>query len=178
MLMCGCARRWWVNGENSDTPLVEHWDGNSWSVVDVPSAGLTAGLLPAITVHGSEVWAVGQSDDAAHQAHPLVEHLVNGTWSAQLPAGVGTSFSDVTGVAFATGTVWMVGSAFAAVSGNQLTLVARNSGSGWQQVAAPNPGTGDKVLGGVSVAGGTAWAVGYFKTSTGRNPLIELHRPR
>jgi hypothetical protein len=80
-------------------------------------------------------------------------------------------------VAIDNGTVWAVGSALDPVSGNQLTLVARNSGSGWQQVAAPNPGTGDKVLGGVSAADGAAWAVGYYKTDTGRSPLIEVHQP-
>jgi hypothetical protein len=45
-------------------------------------------------------------------------------------------------------------------------------------VAAPNPGTGDKVLGGISAAGDTAWAAGYFKTNVARSPLIELHRSR
>ena len=77
-------------------------------------------------------------------------------------------------MAYADGTVWAVGSALDQASGNQLTLVARNSGTGWQQ--RRNPGTGDKVLGGISAAGDAAWAVGYFKTDTARSPLIELHR--
>jgi len=81
-------------------------------------------------------------------------------------------------VAFADGTVWGVGSAFDPASGNQLTLVARNDGAGWRQVAAPNPGTGDKVLGAISAAGDTAWTADYFKTATGRTPLIELHQSR
>ena len=42
---------------------------------------------------------------------------------------------------------------------------------------APNPGTGDKTLGGISAAGSTAWTVGYFKTNVGRSPLIEVHLP-
>lgn len=163
------------DGEDSDTPLVERWDGRSWAAVGVPAAGLTGGLLQGVAVAGGEVWAVGQSDDASHQARPLVEHLSHGTWNAELLTGVGTGFSDVTGVAIAGGTVWAVGSAFDAASGNQLTLVARHTRAGWQQVAAPNPGTGDKVLGGISAAGGTAWAVGYFKTDAGRSPLIEQH---
>ena len=165
------------DGRRSDTPLVEHWDGTSWAAVNVPSAGLTGGLLQGVAAGGGEVWAVGQSDDAAHQARPLVEHLSRGTWRADLLAGVGTGFSDVTGVAIAHDAVWAVGSAYDAASGNQLTLVARHTGAGWQQVAAPNPGTGDKVLGGISAAGGAAWAAGYYKTDAGRSPLIELHQP-
>jgi hypothetical protein len=166
------------DGSHSDLPLVEHWDGHDWAAVDVPSAGLTGGLLQGVAVHGSQVWAVGQSDDGTHQARPLVEHLRGGVWSAEQPAGLGSGFSNVTGVAYADGTVWLVGSYLDQASGNQLTLVARDSGSGWQQVPAPNPGTGDKVLGGISAAGDTAWAVGYFKTPAARSPLIELHLSR
>ncbi len=29
----------------------------------------------------------------------------------------------------------------------------------------------------LAAAGSTAWAVGYFKTSAGRSPLIEVHQP-
>ena len=163
------------NGRHSDAPLVAHWDGKHWTVVNVPTAGLTDGLLQAVAVKGGEVWAAGQSDDAAHQARPLVEHFDHGAWTAQLLGGVGSGFSNVTGVAISHGSVWIVGSAYDGASGNQLTLVAEHSTDGWQQVPAPNPGTGDKVIGGISATGNRVWAVGYFKTDTGRNPLIELH---
>jgi hypothetical protein len=164
------------DGLSSDIPLAEHWDGRRWTVTDVPSAGLTGGLLQGVTVTGGEVWAVGQSDDAAHQACPLIEHLSDGAWSAELPAGLGTAFSNLTGVAVADGTAWAVGSAFDAASGNQLTLVARHTRGGWKQVAAPNPGTGDRVLGGISSAGAAVWAAGFFETDVARSPLIELHK--
>ncbi len=62
-------------------------------------------------------------------------------------------------------TVWLVGSFLDKTSGNQLALVARNTGSGWKAVSAPNPGNGDRILGGISAAGGTAWAVGAFDSS-------------
>ena len=91
-----------------------------------------------------------------------------------MPAGVGSAFSDIGGVAVAHGTVWLVGSAVDP-AGDQLTVVARNAGSGWKQVAAPNPGNGDRILGGISAAGGAAWAVGAFDTDSGRSPLIEVH---
>ena len=74
--------------------------------------------------------------------------------------------------------MWIVGEYLDAATGLQHTLVARSAGSGWQQVPAPNPGTGDKTLGGISAADTSAWAVGYFKTNVGRSPLIEVHKPR
>jgi hypothetical protein len=76
----------------------------------------------------------------------------------------------------AGGTVWLAGE-FLDATGLQHTLLARNDGSGWQRVAAPNPGTGDKVVSGIASAGGRTWAVGYFKTNTGRAPLVMLHNP-
>jgi len=166
------------NDATSDTPLVEHWDGHSWAVVNVPSAGVTGGLLQAVAVRGGQVWAVGQSDDAAHQAFPLIEHFSHGTWTATQPPGLGTGFSDINGVTVAGSTVWLVGEYLDAATGLQHTLIAGNTGNGWQQVPAPNPGTGDKTLGGISAAGASAWAVGYFKTNIGRSPLIEMHQPR
>jgi hypothetical protein len=42
-------------------------------------------------------------------------------------------------------------------------------------VAAPDPGTGDKVLGAIAAIGGELWAVGYDKTDTARDLLIEFH---
>ena len=164
--------------QGTDLPLVEHWNGTRWSIVDVPSAGVEGALLQGVTVKGGEVWAVGQSDDATHQAFPFVEHrdAATGSWHAQELTGIAGPFSDVTGVALDdNGVAWLVGSYFDPASGNELTLVARNGGHGWQQVAAPNPGTGDKVLGGIATAGGDVWAVGYDKTDIGRSPLIEAH---
>jgi hypothetical protein len=79
-------------------------------------------------------------------------------------------------VTVAHATVWLAGEALDAASGNQVTVVARNDGSGWQQVAAPQPGTGDEVLSGIASAGGRTWAVGYFKTNIGRSPLVMLHK--
>jgi len=74
--------------------------------------------------------------------------------------------------------VWIAGEYLDAATGLQHTLLARSITSGWQQVPAPNPGTGDKTLGGISATGNTAWAVGYFKTNVGRSPLIEVMKPR
>ncbi|HYS39249.1 MAG TPA: hypothetical protein VEO01_26840, partial [Pseudonocardiaceae bacterium] len=161
----------WAVGQRSDKPLVEHWDGRRWTVVGVPGVG----VLDAVAVQGNDVWAVGQTDDAAHQAHPLVLRRVGTDWTAAIPAGIGAPFSNVTGVAVAGGTAWLAGTYFNTATGLQHTLIARNDGTGWRAVAAPDPGTGDKVLGAIAATGGDLWAVGYDKTNTARDPLIEFH---
>ena len=172
----GASNVWAVGQrDDSDAPLVERFDGHGFSAVNVPSGG-ARGLLQGVAVHGDEVWAVGQTDDAAHQARPLSVHLDHGRWTATVASGIGSAFSNLNGVAIAGGTAWAVGTYYDAAQDKQLTLIARNSGSGWTAVGAPNPGTGDKVLGGISAADGLIWAVGYDKTDAGRSPLIELHR--
>jgi hypothetical protein len=128
------SRDVWAVGEQQDKAgtfrtLAERWNGRRWTVVQLPTAGLTGSLLQGVAIGGHQVWAVGQSDDAVAQARPLVEHLSHGKWTAQQPAGLGTGFSNVTGVAVVHRTAWLVGSALDEASGNQLTVVARNAGS-------------------------------------------------
>ena len=82
------SRDVWAVGEQQDKAgtfrtLAEHWNGRRWTVVQLPTAGLTGSLLQGVAIGGHQVWAVGQSDDAVAQARPLVEHLSQGKWTAQ-----------------------------------------------------------------------------------------------
>jgi hypothetical protein len=159
------------NDRDSDTPLVLHCDGRRWSVVSAPAVPGT--VLQGVTIHQGQVWAVGQTDNAAQQAYPVVEHLANGHWSAHVLHDVGTAFSDITGVAVdARGTAWLVGTDYDATKGRQVPVVAEDTSAGWTPVAAPDPepGAGDTVLGGISAAAGDLWTVGFDKTSVGRSP--------
>jgi hypothetical protein len=51
----------WAVGQHNDAtfdqPLVEHWDGGTWSAVSVPAAAGTGAVLDAVTLQGGEVWA-------------------------------------------------------------------------------------------------------------------------
>ncbi|MEY9874852.1 hypothetical protein ABH931_004352 [Streptacidiphilus sp. MAP12-33] len=166
------------DGASGDTPLVEHYDGHRWSAVDVPAAGTTGALLQGVALGaGGQVWAVGQSDDARHRARPLVVHFDGRGWSARQPAGLGSGFSNVTGVAVSQGVPYLVGSWYDAASGNQTPLVAALGADGtWRSVGAPDPGAGDTVLGGVAAApDGELWAVGFANGANGRIPLVEHH---
>jgi hypothetical protein len=54
--------------------------------------------------------------------------------------------------------------------GTQKGLIGRYDGAGWHAVDAPNPGTGDNVLGAIAATGNDVWALGYDKTGSGRDP--------
>jgi hypothetical protein len=157
------------NDASADRPLVEHWDGHRWSVV---ATGAGGGLLDGVAVKGGQVWAVGQTDDAANTGRGLVLHGVNGAWTSTVLTGVGSAFSNLTGVAIADDGPWAVGTFYDSAAGRQQTLVLHNGAV----VAAPSPGTGDAVLGGISAAGHDLWAAGFDKAASGRDPLL-MHRP-
>lgn len=161
------------NGTTSDEPLVEHWDGHRWSVV--PTPGSAGAVLDGVAVHGKDVWTVGQTDNAGQQGRPLIGHLHEGIWSTEVLAATGSAFSNLTGVAVAEDTVWAVGTFYDPVTATQKSLVVRRNRDGWQAVPTPGHGSGDTVLGGISATGGHAWAVGYDKNASGRDPLIEYH---
>jgi hypothetical protein len=162
------------NDATSDTPLVEHWDGQRWAAVPAPVPG-TAAVLDGVAVRDGELWAVGQTDDAAHAGHPLVAGYHNGTWTTTVLPNVGSAFTNLTGVTIADGAVWAAGTYFDTAAGLQKTLIIRSDGSGWRAVHVPNPGSGDNVLGAIAATGNDVWAVGYDKTASGRDPLIEHH---
>jgi hypothetical protein len=161
------------NGIASDEPLVEHWDGRRWTVVATP--GSTGAVLDGVAVRGEDVWTVGQTDNAVQQGRPLIGHLHNGSWTEAAATGIGSPFTNLTGVTVAANTVWAAGTYFDPASATQKTLIVRQDRGGPHAVNAPSPGSGDNVLGGISATGQGVWAVGYDKNGSGRDPLIEYH---
>jgi hypothetical protein len=87
-------------------PLVEHWDGSSWSAVTSPPADYLAGV---VALSASDAWIVG--DDAAKT---LAQHWDGAAWST-VPAPNAndspSSLNSLNAVALAPGTrtLWAVG---------------------------------------------------------------------
>jgi len=181
------ARDVWAVGQrnesSSDRPLIEHFDGLHWSTVATTPSSATNGLLDAVTASHGQVWAAGQTDDATHRSRPLIGHLNGRNLTLQTLDSVGSDFSNLNGIAVdRSGTAWATGAAFdpsgtynGAPGGVQQTLLLRHDPKRWQQVAAPSPGTADRVLGGITETSNQLITVGYFKDPSGRQPLIESH---
>jgi hypothetical protein len=150
--------------------LIEHWDGQTWSIVDSPDAGQTTNTLQAVTaISSNDVWAVGTQDNM-----PLTIHWDGNTWqtvpNATLPRT--PSKSGLNAIVRVPGTpyLWAVGSFQEAVSlsaGQEYqTLVEYWDGQQWQFV--PNIASaqqGDTLNALVAIAANDVWAVGQDHNS-------------
>jgi hypothetical protein len=165
------------NGSDGpDQPLIEAWDGQQWNLVPSPLHDTKSGALFSIAESNNRLVAVGQTEDAVAASHPLVEIFDGDHWSdatiPHVPSGF-TSLWSVTGTGAET---WAVGTYNDPASGNDQTLAIEGMHGSWQIVNGPNPSaTDENRLGGVTAAGNTVWAVGYYKDN-GRKTLIETRQ--
>jgi hypothetical protein len=145
-------------------PLIEHWDGSTWTVVPVPAAdpNHAGGSLYAVTVFApDDAWAVGRLEDPEV---PLAEHWDGVNWTAapvppltdspnnQLRALVdvaGDSASDAWALA-------LLGKR----NGAYANAILHWNGKAWTHVAAPavpNTSTADIVFTRLSVDASTGY---------------------
>jgi hypothetical protein len=170
------------SGVTSDLPLIEQWNGTSWSIaagVSLPAGA--SGVLNAIGGSGpDDLWAVGYTLSADQsQESLLIEHF-NGTQWATVPfpsqdsvcdPGLSDCFLDATAVAAsAPGDAWLAGNV--AQPNDTQHLLAHWNGTSWTLATAPclegtakaacDPeGTDLNELTGLTVLGPTdAWASG------------------
>ncbi len=88
-------------------PLIEHWDGATWSIIaDTDTAPTTGSLIGVSAAGPSDVWAVGELSIGAHM---LTLHWDGIRWQ-QIPSPTTNSYEVLTGVAIAgPSDVWAVG---------------------------------------------------------------------
>jgi hypothetical protein len=167
-----------LGGNSPDQGLVEHWDGQKWSVVPVPTpASASLVMLDGITASASQVWVAGEADSPQGGGQPLVEGYQNGTWTdAALPTTPdGSNWTNLWGITMAGGSVWAVGTYVNPATDNNNDLVLQGTGGSWSIDPAPNPGSGSNILGGITNVDGQLWAAGIYDNGGSELPLIE-HR--
>jgi hypothetical protein len=52
--------------DGQGNPVIEHWDGTSWTRMPSPGLGGTSPVGSMAASSASNVWAVGSHDDATH----------------------------------------------------------------------------------------------------------------
>jgi hypothetical protein len=168
--------------------LIEHWDGNSWTIVPSPNT-LPAedNYLAGVTcASATNCWAVGYhyvNGLVSPLYQTLIEHWNGTSWSivtspntspGQANVLFGTtcaSASDCWAVGYyVSGEVGVVNAAFQ-------TLIERWDGTAWSIVSSPNTGTtqSNALYNVECAAPWDCWAVGHFFSPSGVAQTLTEH---
>jgi hypothetical protein len=151
----------------TQTPLIEHYDGQSWSIVPAPfpeQSDFNA-LYSVAAISANDVWAIGyqNQNDQGQTGQGLIEHWDGTQWTAIASpiAGNATILLGVT--AFSSTDITAVG--YIQTSNVQFLPVTEHwNGSSWTLLKTPDPGMVGQLYGAAAVNGAT-WAVGAYSTS-------------
>lgn len=150
-------------------PLLEHWDGRSFSIVKVDLGKGDITLQGISAVSADNIWVVGRVDKAG-----LVLHWNGTDWtSTRLQAGTFTDLSAVS--AQSTKDVWAVGFYVTSSTGlPQLPVAEHWNGQGWTQVPTPAlQGSYGYLVGIDAVSATDVWAVGHTGDIADQRSLVE-----
>jgi hypothetical protein len=116
------ANNIWAVGDDTNSPapsaeyapLVEHWNGTTWSVVASTVAGTSDRVNAIAAVSANNIWAMGDDRTSLDPNGPyftLIEHWNGANWSVVNSPSPGSMVSDLTAAARipATHKVWAVG---------------------------------------------------------------------
>ncbi len=124
--------------------LVEHWNGNDWSIVPTPGASAPLGqeLTSVTCTESSNCWAVGSTMDASgNPSASLVDHWDGSTWTTipsldpSTPANILTAVSCID-----PSDCWATGATDAASGQNTTPVpyIENWNGSAWTVEPSPN----------------------------------------
>jgi hypothetical protein len=136
------------SGLSSYVPMIEHWNGAAWSVVQASQYGISLRAVTAIS--SDDVWAVGWM--GGYSSQPLAEHWDGSQWSyVQASASGARKLYGVAAVS--TNDVWAVGQS------NTGILILHWNGAQWSASPAPSIPSGI-LYGATATSANDVWAVG------------------
>ena len=145
--------------DNDNAPLIEQWNGQSWSQAQYPAPA--GGQLQAVAAtSATNAWAVG-SIGSGPTIQTMIEHWDGTSWT-HVPSNTPGGLGFLTGVAAtAPDNAWAVGYTQSGPGGSYQSLILHWNGQAWAVVRSPNP-TGQTDLEAVAAASPRdAWVVGY-----------------
>lgn len=168
----------WAVGASSNgsriKALVEHWDGQQWSVVVTPNPGMSTILLGVVAITPDDAWAVGEMVRNKAVGTILIEHWNGDQWSvvhAPTP-GAGINFLSKV-IALSATNVWAVGSV--SEVGVRKALIEHWDGKVWSVVPSSSSASTSTFLRGITaISADDMWAVGYvMPTSLSHRAFLE-----
>lgn len=165
---CWAVGSFGANSENGGDgilhPLIEHFDGDTWTVASNPGSSLNAQLYGVDCVAADECWAVG-----GNPSGPLIEQYAGNSWTVS--GGVAVDSSGTLGGVTCIGAddCWAVGSTGG--GDTQQPLVLRYQGGSWTAVSSPHI---DAVNGGALSGIACATANRCWAAGAAQGPLYDL----
>ena len=157
---------YFVNGKFQQQTLIEHFDGNVWSVVPSPSRGAQQNILYGVAaISDSDVWAVGAEQDSNSLWHTLTEHWDGSAWSVVNAVDAGVNGNQLYAVkALASNNVYAVGQQSGTGFPSQ-ALIEHWNGRSWSVVSSPTDAATPLPLG-VTATAASLTLVGEQETDT------------
>lgn len=163
------------NPNESARTLVEHWDGQNWSVIPSPNAEMGSSFLADVSgISSNDIWAVGNWHTVS-ETHVLIEHWDGTSWSI-VPASEDLGDTSLTGVtAISANDVWAVGNYGTGPNSPRHPFILHWDGTNWERfpVLEPNPPYGF-LSDIVQVTPDDIWAVGGYSYQAAPAPFATL----
>jgi hypothetical protein len=159
--------------------LIEHWDGERWSVIPSPDDASASALPLGVTATHSSLTVVGQQETDSVPYTTYVAAGALGNLSIQKTPNAGAGENDLFAVTMADdGSTWTVGWDIDPATDTHRPLVLQGIKGAWSLVPSPTfpPGYDSGFAAITAIPGGGLWAVGVTATSTSNySTLIEFH---
>jgi len=160
-----------------DVPLIEHYDGQSWTIIPSPYPPPSEfnGLYAVSAISANDIWATGYENEnsSGQYGGALIEHWDGTNWSLVDGPFLGSAINLYGLAAVSSTDIWAVGDAWNGSLGFNLHPITEHwDGTHWALVSAPYPGKAAQLYG-VTAVNGTLWTVGAYSATTG----IELSNP-
>ncbi len=144
-------------------PLVEHWDGSSWTQVEVaPPGAQLVELTTVVAPSATDVWAFGYTRYAQHWDGTAWKRVAlpvpKGSQSGEFNAAAAVSPNDI----------WAVGDAEPAGSAYGHAIVDHWNGHRWRLVPTPTSGGYTQLVAVTALSAKDVWGVGVRGVDTGR----------
>jgi hypothetical protein len=153
--------------------LVEHWDGDRWTVMRLPRLGGPGNGLNAVGAAASGVvWTVGGSARARGASQPLVLRLDGPSWST-VPVPTSLHSATLNGVAaWGRRAAWVVGATRS--DGGDRAFGLQTDGRSWRVAPIDVTAALSVDLNAIwAAAPGDVWAVGSSFDGLWYRPLVE-----
>jgi hypothetical protein len=156
------------SGPSTANPLVEAWNGTTWTLVPMPlPGGEGGGLFDATCINGSDCWAVGAvvGSGTGNPTGTLIEQWNGTSWSvvpSPSPSGSGVVGAILSSVSCASASSCMAVGYATDVNGDNLTdVVEQWNGSRWNLLPAAATGQAfDQLVSVQCLSAVDCWAVG------------------